>query len=363
MFGLDESLAQLGDGEVFGAVILVARPARAAARHRSRPPRRGHHARRGRPGRRPPGPAARASPGASATPPRCSCSASRSCVCRAYLPERGCRRRPRPRRARDHRPGGPAARRWRARRSAARARASLQAYGIGLVHGMGGTAGVGVLLLAGIPDHIEAVAALGGVRPVHGGEHGARVGDGRLRALARRRAAGYVDDRARARRAQPRVRRLVLARRAGRRAVRVLIQRSSAGNGRAGRPAGPGRARRPRRAVRRDEHRVAVDLGRPRGGRRRARRGARARPRAPPRRPAGRRGSPSAAGRSAASARASAASARLSGARPDAGVPEQLGGAAAQAARHDRAEVGVGEHAGDHLHAAAGRRPRAVGTP
>ena len=40
-------------------------------------------------------------------------------------------------------------------------RSALQAYGIGLVHGMGGSAGVGVLLLAGIPDHVEAVAALG----------------------------------------------------------------------------------------------------------------------------------------------------------------------------------------------------------
>jgi hypothetical protein len=55
--------------------------------------------------------------------------------------------------------------RWRASRDtthghAHRARSPLQAYGIGLVHGMGGSAGVGVLLLAGIPDHAEAVAAL-----------------------------------------------------------------------------------------------------------------------------------------------------------------------------------------------------------
>jgi ABC-type nickel/cobalt efflux system permease component RcnA len=35
-----------------------------------------------------------------------------------------------------------------------------QAYGIGLVHGIGGSAGVGVLLLAGIPDHGQAIAAL-----------------------------------------------------------------------------------------------------------------------------------------------------------------------------------------------------------
>ena len=41
-----------------------------------------------------------------------------------------------------------------------RGRTPLQAYGIGLVHGMGGSAGVGVLLLAAIPDHVEAIAAL-----------------------------------------------------------------------------------------------------------------------------------------------------------------------------------------------------------
>jgi cytochrome c biogenesis protein CcdA len=40
-------------------------------------------------------------------------------------------------------------------------RSPLAAYGIGLVHGMGGSAGVGVLLLAAIPDHVEGVAALG----------------------------------------------------------------------------------------------------------------------------------------------------------------------------------------------------------
>jgi ABC-type nickel/cobalt efflux system permease component RcnA len=39
-------------------------------------------------------------------------------------------------------------------------RSPVQAYGIGLVHGMGGSAGVGVLLLAGIGDHALAVVAL-----------------------------------------------------------------------------------------------------------------------------------------------------------------------------------------------------------
>jgi high-affinity nickel-transport protein len=41
-----------------------------------------------------------------------------------------------------------------------RARTGLQAYGIGLVHGMGGTAGVGLLLLATIQSRMLAVAAL-----------------------------------------------------------------------------------------------------------------------------------------------------------------------------------------------------------
>jgi len=39
-------------------------------------------------------------------------------------------------------------------------RSPAQAYGIGLVHGMGGSAGVGVLLLASIPDHVAGAAAL-----------------------------------------------------------------------------------------------------------------------------------------------------------------------------------------------------------
>lgn len=40
-------------------------------------------------------------------------------------------------------------------------RSPLQAFGIGLVHGIGGSAGVGVLLLATIPVQADAVAALG----------------------------------------------------------------------------------------------------------------------------------------------------------------------------------------------------------
>jgi high-affinity nickel permease len=42
----------------------------------------------------------------------------------------------------------------------AHGRTPMQAYVIGLVHGMGGSAGVGVLLLAAIPDRAEATVAL-----------------------------------------------------------------------------------------------------------------------------------------------------------------------------------------------------------
>jgi High-affinity nickel-transport protein len=42
-----------------------------------------------------------------------------------------------------------------------RTRSPLQAFGIGLVHGMGGSAGVGVLLLASIHNRGIAIAALG----------------------------------------------------------------------------------------------------------------------------------------------------------------------------------------------------------
>lgn len=41
-----------------------------------------------------------------------------------------------------------------------RARTGAQAYVVGLVHGTGGSAGVGVLLLATIPDHALAATAL-----------------------------------------------------------------------------------------------------------------------------------------------------------------------------------------------------------
>ena len=40
-------------------------------------------------------------------------------------------------------------------------RTRIQAYGIGLIHGLGGTAGVGILLLSSIPGHALAIGALG----------------------------------------------------------------------------------------------------------------------------------------------------------------------------------------------------------
>jgi cytochrome c biogenesis protein CcdA len=39
-------------------------------------------------------------------------------------------------------------------------RSPLAAFGIGLIHGAGGSAGVGVLLVAAVPDRVEATAAL-----------------------------------------------------------------------------------------------------------------------------------------------------------------------------------------------------------
>jgi hypothetical protein len=42
-----------------------------------------------------------------------------------------------------------------------RTRSGRQAYTVGLIHGVGGTAGVGILLLASIPDSTLAIAALG----------------------------------------------------------------------------------------------------------------------------------------------------------------------------------------------------------
>lgn len=42
-----------------------------------------------------------------------------------------------------------------------KSRTRAQAYAIGMVHGLGGTAGVGILLLSSIPSHALAIASLG----------------------------------------------------------------------------------------------------------------------------------------------------------------------------------------------------------
>ena len=52
------------------------------------------------------------------------------------------------------------------------------ALGVGLVHGMGGSAGVGILLLAAIPSETVAVVSLAAPRALHG-----RLDDGRDRRL------------------------------------------------------------------------------------------------------------------------------------------------------------------------------------
>jgi high-affinity nickel permease len=56
-------------------------------------------------------------------------------------------------RAVHHHPHGPGG-------APLRTRSPVQAYGIGLLHGVGGSAGIGLLLLAAIPDHVEGVLAL-----------------------------------------------------------------------------------------------------------------------------------------------------------------------------------------------------------
>ena len=66
-----------------------------------------------------------------------------------------------------------------------RARSPLQAYGIGLVHGMGGSAGVGVLLLASIQNQAIAVVALGAVRALHRPLDGGALDRPRLHARTR----------------------------------------------------------------------------------------------------------------------------------------------------------------------------------
>ena len=104
------------------------------------------------------------------------------------------------------------------------ARTPLQAYGIGVVHGIGGTAGVGVLLLASIPNHVLAIVCLARLRVLHRRVDVVAFERLRAHALASARAPFVRTAGARARRDQPRLRRLVRPRRAVARALRVLTR-------------------------------------------------------------------------------------------------------------------------------------------
>ncbi len=107
-----------------------------------------------------------------------------------------------------------------------RVRTPLGAFGIGLVHGIGGSAGVGVLLLAAIPSTPVAVGSLLVLARVHRGLDDAR--DDRLRSHARvaTRGRGVQRRGSRDRRREPRLRALVRGRRVEPRRVPVLTRRS-----------------------------------------------------------------------------------------------------------------------------------------
>lgn len=97
------------------------------------------------------------------------------------------------------------------------------AYGIGLIHGIGGSAGVGILLLAAIPDRIEGVVALlvfaaftAASMTVASTCVGAALSSDPVRGVFGTRGSCP-------RRSEPGVRRLVRAGRRRRRAVHVLI--------------------------------------------------------------------------------------------------------------------------------------------
>ena len=188
MFGLDDWIAHFSDGATLLDRDRRRRPPRPASRDRPGPPGRGDdadrvgqgadEARRGaarlRLGPRPRDDAVRVRPADRALqglPARARAAGrrdgdrlrdrrARGLAARALAPGRLPRPRARPR----HEPPRPRARSLagdeHAHRHSVRARSPLQAYGIGLVHGMGGSAGVGVLLLAAIHDRVVAVLAL-----------------------------------------------------------------------------------------------------------------------------------------------------------------------------------------------------------
>ena len=176
MFGLDDFIASSSDGATSRWSSLVA--VLLGLRHATDPD---HLAAvttliAGTGERRDRGPrSASAPPGASGTRRRCSCSACRSCCSRRTC-RSPCSRARRPRRVRDRRPRRPAARPLAPRalrrpaastRTRTGGRTPLGAFGIGLVHGMGGSAGVGVLLVASIDRSAERARARA-ARRLHG---------------------------------------------------------------------------------------------------------------------------------------------------------------------------------------------------
>ena len=109
-----------------------------------------------------------------------------------------------------------------------RVRTPLGAFGIGLVHGIGGSAGVGVLLLAAIPSTPVAVGSLLVLRRVHRGLDDRRHDRFRPHARVATGRRGVQRHRSRGRRREPRVRGLVRGRCVESRRVSVLTRRSPA---------------------------------------------------------------------------------------------------------------------------------------
>ena len=114
-------------------------------------------------------------------------------------------------------------------------RTPWQAFGIGLIHGIGGSGGVGVLLLATIHSHAVALLALA-LFAAFTAVSMALLSTGFGMTLSRpSRPALLCTHRAGARSAQPRVRGLVHARSADDRAVLVLRPSQGEEDGRRGR--------------------------------------------------------------------------------------------------------------------------------
>ena len=103
-------------------------------------------------------------------------------------------------------------------------RTPWQAYGIGLVHGIGGSGGVGVLLLAAIHSHVRRARRARPLRRLHRDLDGDALDGVRLRARPPADAARVRPGRAGVRSDRGLLRRLVRARGTRARAVRLLIE-------------------------------------------------------------------------------------------------------------------------------------------